>query len=239
MPIKLTNTKTPDNSFKLNYNYSYSFILNDEIEKHQLVNSFPEDFIELLKEQFGEELKKILKYQQTMTNLKTFQLIYEDFFGTEPSKTITYQHFLYNLTDETKSNENYSLDWWQVLTHHKTKNAKSVLFCFMNINDLNYKRYFISFDFASNHIDDNRLSETFQVHSLKITPEYYEDVESLEKTFEVRFSDRNFKVGDVVELNEFRDDMYTGRRIYKLITYILDDSAYNKEGYVIFSIDDF
>jgi len=174
-----------------------------------------------------------------MTNLETFQSIYEDFFGKEPKPNITYQHLLYRLSDNLKLDSSYVLDWWKVIKHYKTEVSETVLFCFMNRVDLYYKRYFISFDFASKHIDDNHLSENFQVHDLKISNEYFEAVKANEKTFEVRFNDRNFKVGDVVELNEFQDDMYTGRRIYKLITYILDDSTYNKEGYVTFSIDDF
>lgn len=175
-----------------------------------------------------------------MTNLETFQLIYKNLFGAEhPNpQNITYQHFLYKL-EHSASESDYKLDFWDNLLNYKSTNPEQILFCFKHSQELENKRYFFSFDFNSPHTYDNHLSENFQVHSLKITPEYFEDVEALEKTFEVRLNDRNFKVGDVVELNEFRDNIYTGSRIYKLITYILNDSNYVKEGYVIFSIDDF
>jgi acyl-coenzyme A synthetase/AMP-(fatty) acid ligase len=39
------------------------------------------------------------------------------------------------------------------------------------------------------------------IHTLKIWPEYYKEVESGLKTFEFRNNDRNFKTGDLVELD--------------------------------------
>jgi len=41
------------------------------------------------------------------------------------------------------------------------------------------------------------------IHTLKIWPEYYKEVESGLKTFEFRNNDRNFKTGDLVELHEW------------------------------------
>ena len=40
-------------------------------------------------------------------------------------------------------------------------------------------------------------------HDLKISPKYYRDIESNGKRFEVRFNDRNFKVGDILYLCEW------------------------------------
>lgn len=40
-------------------------------------------------------------------------------------------------------------------------------------------------------------------HHLKILPEYFEEVIAGKKPFEIRFNDRNFKVGDRVELREY------------------------------------
>ena len=48
------------------------------------------------------------------------------------------------------------------------------------------------------------------VHALKIYPEYYEAVKSGKKPFEVRKNDRDFKVGDILALNEF--DPLEGKR---------------------------
>lgn len=78
-----------------------------------------------------------------------------------------------------------------------------------------------------------------QHHELKILPEYFRAVVSGEKTFEVRFNDRNFKKGDILHLKEWTPDGYTGRRIDADVTYVLDSPDYCKEGYVIMSIKPF
>lgn len=72
-----------------------------------------------------------------------------------------------------------------------------------------------------------------KTHELKITPEYFKDVVSGRKTFEVRLNDRNYKLRDNLLLREYKDGEYTGRKITKRIIYILDDPAYCKEGYVV------
>ena len=78
------------------------------------------------------------------------------------------------------------------------------------------------------------------IHELKITPEYFSVVASGEKTFEIReveVSEREFYVGDYMALNEYNhainDGIYTGRCMLVQITYILDDAAYCKSGYVV------
>ena len=75
-----------------------------------------------------------------------------------------------------------------------------------------------------------------QHHELKIKPEYYRAIERGEKTFEVRYNDRNFKEYDILELHEFCGDEYTGRKITAEVTYLLDDPEFCKEGYVIIGI---
>ena len=42
-----------------------------------------------------------------------------------------------------------------------------------------------------------------QRHFLKTLPEYYMAVENGIKTFEVRFNDRGYKVGDILHLQDF------------------------------------
>lgn len=76
------------------------------------------------------------------------------------------------------------------------------------------------------------------VHELKLVQPYYDAVSDGRKTFEVRQNDRNFSVGDRVILYEYipESKTYTGRNIIREITYILDDTAYVKEGFVIFGI---
>ena len=48
------------------------------------------------------------------------------------------------------------------------------------------------------NIYKKRIDMSKTHHDLKISPKYYRDIESNEKTFEVRFNDRDFKVGDIV-----------------------------------------
>ena len=45
-------------------------------------------------------------------------------------------------------------------------------------------------------------------HHIKIAPKHYKEIASGRKNFEIRFNDHNYKVGDIVELEE-----YLGQRI--------------------------
>ena len=73
-------------------------------------------------------------------------------------------------------------------------------------------------------------------HDLKTLPEYFEAVDSGAKPFEVRFNDRDFKVGDVLNLREYSDGGYTGRALHREISYVLDAPAYCKEGFVVLGL---
>lgn len=75
-----------------------------------------------------------------------------------------------------------------------------------------------------------------KIHSVKILPTYFEAIISGEKTFEVRFNDRDYAVGDILRLREFENDKYTGREALREICYMLDDSSYCLEGYVVLGI---
>jgi|ERR1700730_159563 Domain of unknown function (DUF3850) len=60
-------------------------------------------------------------------------------------------------------------------------------------------------------------------HTLKCWPQSFEAILAGEKTHDLRRADdRNFRVGDVVQLNEFNpaSKRYTGRRLKVKITYI-------------------
>lgn len=75
------------------------------------------------------------------------------------------------------------------------------------------------------------------IHELKTLPKYFDSVMVRKKNFEVRKNDRNFRVGDILALNEWTSDKgYTGRSIVVAVEYILSDSEYVKEGYVIMGI---
>ena len=73
-------------------------------------------------------------------------------------------------------------------------------------------------------------------HELKILPDYFSAIERGDKTFEVRFNDRDYQVNDILLLKEHDHGRYTGREITAEVTYILDNPRFCKEGYVIMSI---
>ena|SRR5437868_2348434 len=57
-------------------------------------------------------------------------------------------------------------------------------------------------------------------HDLKILPEYFAEVFKDKKTAEIRFDDRDFRIGDTMVLREWkpRKKEYTGRKIIVKIT---------------------
>ena len=78
------------------------------------------------------------------------------------------------------------------------------------------------------------------VHRIKISPLYFSDVGSGKKSFEVRLNDRDYRVGDILILEEFDGEQYTGRVCYKFVKYVLDYFPQGlKEGYVVLGIGDY
>ena len=76
-----------------------------------------------------------------------------------------------------------------------------------------------------------------QHHYLKTINPYFRAIESGMKTFEVRFNDRAYQVGDILHLQEFSPpDDYSGRVVEMEITYVLDDPRFCKDGYVVLGI---
>lgn len=74
------------------------------------------------------------------------------------------------------------------------------------------------------------------IHALKQAPEYFEAVLDGRKTFEVRQNDRDYREGDLLALNEYDENGYTGRCCLVKIDYILSDARYCRDGYVTMSI---
>lgn len=72
-------------------------------------------------------------------------------------------------------------------------------------------------------------------HKLKITPQYFKDIVN-DKNFEIRKNDRDFKVGDMVTLQEFLDGKYSGFEKTVTIKYVLKDCPQFglQDGYCIF-----
>ncbi|AXU74634.1 TPA: DUF3850 domain-containing protein [Clostridioides difficile] len=74
------------------------------------------------------------------------------------------------------------------------------------------------------------------IHELKILPQYFKEVANGNKNFEVRKNDRGFKKGDLLVLQEFDGEKYTGLETRKEITYVLENSDYLQNGYVVLGI---
>ena len=90
-----------------------------------------------------------------------------------------------------------------------------------------------------------RITNIFNmIHELKTWPEYFQLIESGEKSFELRKNDRDFKVGDHVLLKEYQKDskQYTGRILNRRITFVMKgikaEELGLKKGYCIMSIEE-
>lgn len=85
-------------------------------------------------------------------------------------------------------------------------------------------------------------------HEIKTDPEAYRAVKEGRKTFEIRFDDRGYEVGDLLILRETTSSgaqmkseghplIYTGNYIDCVVQYILRGPVYGlQEGWVIMSI---
>lgn len=77
-----------------------------------------------------------------------------------------------------------------------------------------------------------------KVHDIKIGKEFFEDVKNNVKTFELRKNDRNYKVGEILELHEYEAGEETGKTCRKLITYMLKEFTGLQDGYCILGLKD-
>jgi hypothetical protein len=73
-----------------------------------------------------------------------------------------------------------------------------------------------------------------KLHAIKIEPKHFNDHILNNKTFEIRFNDREYKVNEHLSLREWCDNVYTGRSILKKIIFI---SNYNqKDGFIVMAL---
>jgi len=86
--------------------------------------------------------------------------------------------------------------------------------------------------------EEQEVLEVRRRHELKVIMPYFEPLHGRVKRFEVRYNDRNFKVGDSVVLREWIQGVgYTGRSITQDITYVLDDFHDGLQGgYVVLGL---
>ena len=75
-----------------------------------------------------------------------------------------------------------------------------------------------------------------KLHNLKLESQYVKPIVEKEKTFEIRYNDRNYKVGDIIKFNPITNSYYGDIIKYKfyIITYILDNFGLS-ENYIAFS----
>lgn len=75
-----------------------------------------------------------------------------------------------------------------------------------------------------------------ETHRLKIKSEHYINVINGTKTAEIRYNDRNYRVGDILILNEIDENgNFTGKICEVIVTHVLDDNQYLQNGYVMLS----
>lgn len=74
-------------------------------------------------------------------------------------------------------------------------------------------------------------------HELKIKSEYFMDIAKGVKKAEIRYNDRNYSVGDFLVLYEIDENgNRTGNQCTVIVSHILDDAEYLRDGYVMLSI---
>lgn len=72
-------------------------------------------------------------------------------------------------------------------------------------------------------------------HEIKEQTIHFNDVISKKKTFEVRYNDRDYQVGDTVLLMDYDEDSYTGRTCEVEIIYLT--SFAQKDDWVVFGFE--
>ena len=72
---------------------------------------------------------------------------------------------------------------------------------------------------------------------IKLLSDYYDAVESRIKKFEVRFNDRDYRVGDWLVLCEWDGYQFTGREMVRRITYICNLDVFGLNNWVAMGIE--
>lgn len=84
-------------------------------------------------------------------------------------------------------------------------------------------------------MDDNN---DYRMHSIKVWPQYLKAIRDGKKTWEFRWNDRDYRVGDILELKEWDESSreYTGEVELVVVTYLLEMDDWIP-GYVTMSIE--
>jgi hypothetical protein len=82
-------------------------------------------------------------------------------------------------------------------------------------------------------------NKIYRIHQLKTVEPYFSAVKSGVKTFEVRRFDRDFQIGDILDLTFYNPQTKElGERVFKRVTYMLTVKPFVRKGYVILGIVD-
>lgn len=73
-------------------------------------------------------------------------------------------------------------------------------------------------------------------HNLKCETRYFKDVKAGKKLFEIRFDDRGYRVGDILNLQEYEDGFYTGGEFAVRVIYKISDPRFLQDGYCVLGI---
>lgn len=76
-------------------------------------------------------------------------------------------------------------------------------------------------------------TEVKVIHQIKLGAEFFDDAAAGRKSFELRKNDRNYKEGDVLEMEEVKDGKKTGRKCSKRIVYMMENFEGLEDGYCI------
>lgn len=77
-----------------------------------------------------------------------------------------------------------------------------------------------------------------QMHELKTIEPYFSQVENGEKTFELRFNDRDYNVGDYLLLKRYNstNDTYSGESLLVRVKHVLKAFIGLQNGWCVMSI---
>ncbi len=77
-----------------------------------------------------------------------------------------------------------------------------------------------------------------RIHEIKCLPQYFEETAAGRKCFEIRKNDRGYKVGDLLAINEYDGEKYTGRTMLLSVDFIMDPNEVMtcSLGYVVMGI---
>lgn len=87
------------------------------------------------------------------------------------------------------------------------------------------------------HLPSDMQKRGKKLHQVKISSQFFMDVCIGRKTFELRKNDRDYEVGDLLEMFEYKDGKRTERAVRAWISYILENYKGLEDGYCILGIN--